>query len=102
MVKADYDISAPTAERDVFFIIEAFLGISTSGFVCVFSVESCCIRFVYELSGSRDKFMYLIAVNGISGSKCFFFSGFTTFYRNIDTDFIYAGYRNIPGKNGSL
>ena len=102
MVESYYDISAPTAERNVFLIIEAFLGISTSGFMCTFSVESCRIRFVYELSGSRNKFVYLITVNGISGSKRSFLGCFATFHRNIDTDFIYAGGRNIPGKNGCL
>lgn len=45
------------------------LCVSTGCFVRAFPIETCCIRFVYKLSRSRNKFIYFIAVNGISGSK---------------------------------
>ena len=98
MVESYYDISSPTSKRNILFIIKTFLCVSTGCFVRAFPIETCCIRFVYELSRSRNKFIYFIAVNGISGSKRSFSGRFTTFHRNIDTDFIDTGNSNITSE----
>ena len=98
VVESYYNISSPTSERNILFIIKTFLCVSTGCFVRAFPIETCCIRFVYKLSRSRNKFIYFIAVNGISGSKRSFSGRFTTFHRNIDTDFIDTGNSNITSE----